>query len=102
MQLTITPRSPKSRSFPITLDLVGNPADVTVDQVQAAIAKKFPKYYPDRQRLTVEKTALEGGKTLANYGLKDGDSVAFKDLGMALFTFQDQGERCLCLFIGPK
>jgi len=82
MKLTITPRSPKSRKFPLTLDLTGSPKDVTVDTVKAAIAKKFPEYYPDRQRLTVEKTALEVGKTLADYNLKDGDSVAFKDLGM--------------------
>ncbi|KAF9967024.1 3-oxo-5a-steroid 4- dehydrogenase [Mortierella alpina] len=81
MKLTITPRSPKSRKFPITLDLDGTPAEVKVEAVQAAIAKHFPQFYPDRQRLTVEKTALETGKTLAEYGLKDGDSVAFKDLG---------------------
>lgn len=82
MKLVIAPRSPKSRKFPITLDLAGSPADVKVETVQAAIAKKFPQFYPDRQRLTVEKVGLETGKTLADYGIKDGDSVTFKDLGM--------------------
>ncbi|KAF9907417.1 3-oxo-5a-steroid 4- dehydrogenase [Linnemannia zychae] len=81
MKLVITPRSPKSRKFPITLDLAGSPADVRVEDVQTAIATKFPHLYPDRQRLTADKTALETGKTLSDYGLKDGDSVTFKDLG---------------------
>lgn len=84
MKLVIAPRSPKSRKFPITLDLAGSPADVKVEAVQAAIAKKFPQFYPDRQRLTVEKVGLETGKSLADYGIKDGDSVTFKDLGMLL------------------
>ncbi|KAG0052186.1 3-oxo-5a-steroid 4- dehydrogenase [Gryganskiella cystojenkinii] len=81
MKLVIAPRSAKSRKFPITLDLAGTPADVKVEQVQAAIEQKFPELYIDRQRLTVEKVALESGKTLSDYGLKDGDSVTFKDLG---------------------
>lgn len=81
MKLVITPRSSKSRKFPITLDLAGSPADVRVEDVQNAIATKYPQLYVDRQRLTVEKTALEAGKTLSDYGLKDGDSVTFKDLG---------------------
>lgn len=81
MKLVITPRSAKSRKFPITLDLAGSPADVRVEDVQNAIAAKYPQLYVDRQRLTVEKTALEAGKTLSDYGLKDGDSVTFKDLG---------------------
>ncbi|KAG0261451.1 3-oxo-5a-steroid 4- dehydrogenase [Mortierella polycephala] len=81
MKLTIAPRSPKSRKFPVTLEFAGSPADVRVEDVQGAIAEKFPQLYPDRQRLTVEKVALETGKTLSEYGLKDGDSVTFKDLG---------------------
>lgn len=81
MKLVITPRSAKSRKFPITLELTGSPADVRVEDVQNAIATKYPQLYLDRQRLTVEKTALEAGKTLSDYGLKDGDSVTFKDLG---------------------
>ncbi|KAF9580954.1 3-oxo-5a-steroid 4- dehydrogenase [Lunasporangiospora selenospora] len=84
MKLVIAPRSAKSRKFPITLDLAGTPSEVTVDQVQAAIAAKFPQFYPDRQRLTVDKVALDSGKTLASYNLKDGDSVTFKDLGPQL------------------
>ncbi|KAG0244169.1 3-oxo-5a-steroid 4- dehydrogenase [Actinomortierella wolfii] len=88
MKLTIKPRSPKSRKFPITLDLAGSPDEIRVEDVQNAIAKKFPQFYPDRQRLTVDASgasgkpvALAAGKTLADYNLKDGDSVTFKDLG---------------------
>ncbi|KAF9986216.1 3-oxo-5a-steroid 4- dehydrogenase [Modicella reniformis] len=81
MKLVITPRSLKSRKFPITLDFDGSPSEVRVEDVQAAIAKQFPQLYPDRQRLTLDKTALETEKTLQDYGIKDGDSVTFKDLG---------------------
>ncbi|KAF9976772.1 3-oxo-5a-steroid 4- dehydrogenase [Actinomortierella ambigua] len=87
MKLTIKPRSPKSRNFPITLDLNGSPDEIRVEDVKNAIAKKLPQFYPDRQRLTVESSGsdkpvgLEVGKTLANYNIKDGDSVTFKDLG---------------------
>ncbi|KAG0307574.1 3-oxo-5a-steroid 4- dehydrogenase [Dissophora globulifera] len=81
MKLTITPRSPKSQKFPLTLDLAGTPADVKVESVMSAIAKRFPQLSPDRQRLTIDKIALETGKSLADYGIKDGDSITFKDLG---------------------
>lgn len=44
--------------------------------------------YPERQRLTLPPKAgeargavLEDDKRLAEYGLKDGDAVLFKDLG---------------------
>lgn len=100
MKLVIAPRSAKSRKFPITLDLQGSPADVKVEDVQGAIARQFPQLYPDRQRLTVEKVALESGKTLADYGLKDGDSVTFKDLGTGVLSRNDTARRsaCCCLY----
>jgi len=46
-------------------------------------AKKFPKYYPERQRFTLATTnaPLVDGKVLADYQLKDGDVLLFKDLG---------------------
>ncbi|KAF9103007.1 3-oxo-5a-steroid 4- dehydrogenase [Mortierella sp. AM989] len=81
MKLVINPRSAKSRKFPITLEFPGSPEEVRVEDVQSAIAKKYPQLYVDRQRLTVEKVALESGKTLSDYGLNDGGSVTFKDLG---------------------
>ena len=81
MKLVISPRSAKSRKFPITLDLAGSPADVLVEDVQSAIAAKFPQLYLDRQRLTFDNVVLESGKTLSDYNVKDGDSVIFKDLG---------------------
>ncbi|KAF9113843.1 3-oxo-5a-steroid 4- dehydrogenase [Mortierella sp. AM989] len=70
----------KSQSLTI-LYFDGSPAEVKVESVQNAIAMQFPEYYPDRQRLTSEKTVLETGKSLADYGIKDGDSITFKDLG---------------------
>ncbi|KAG0264809.1 3-oxo-5a-steroid 4- dehydrogenase [Actinomortierella ambigua] len=89
MKLIIKPRSPKSRKFPITLDFAPRtPDEIRVEDVKNAIAKKLPQFYPDRQRLTVDgptatdkPVGLEVGKTLADYNLKDGDAVTFKDLG---------------------
>ncbi|RKP06463.1 3-oxo-5-alpha-steroid 4-dehydrogenase-domain-containing protein [Thamnocephalis sphaerospora] len=90
MQLTVVPRgyrpdaaedSGKPGRFPLTLQLSGGADTLTVDDVQQAIHKHVPKYYPDRQRLTVEKTALQQGNLLSKYDLKDGDTITFKDLG---------------------
>ncbi len=67
--------------------------------MQGAIARQFPQLYPDRQRLTVEKVALESGKTLADYGLKDGDSVTFKDLGTGvLLSLYKRKRTCSCKY----
>ena len=51
-----------------------------------------PKYYPARQRFTISATEgstapptpLVDSKTIADYNLKDGAVVIFKDLGMIL------------------
>jgi very-long-chain enoyl-CoA reductase len=55
----------------------------TVQEFKRLYAKKFPKYYPERQRYTIPETnkPLEEGKTLGDYGLKEGSVVLFKDLG---------------------
>jgi very-long-chain enoyl-CoA reductase len=86
MKLTILPRGyqadkPSKGPFPITVELNGQPDELTVDDLQRAIHQKLPKYYPDRQRLTLGQTVLVQGKSLASYDLKDGDSITFKDLG---------------------
>jgi anaerobic selenocysteine-containing dehydrogenase len=50
--------------------------------VAKALHAKFPKYTPDRQRITTEdKKVLVHDKSLAELGIKDGDVVQFKDLG---------------------
>lgn len=82
MKLTVASRNPKSTKFPITLDLEGSADKVTVLQVCQAIEKKFPKYYPDRQRLTdMDKKPLDHDKTLAELNIADGATIQFKDLG---------------------
>ncbi|KAF7728234.1 3-oxo-5a-steroid 4- dehydrogenase [Apophysomyces ossiformis] len=82
MKLTIVSRNPKSTKFPLELEVEGIPSNVTVLEVQKALARKLPKYYPDRQRLTTEdKKPLDADKTLADYGLGEGTSIYFKDLG---------------------
>ncbi|KAL1916696.1 uncharacterized protein VTP21DRAFT_5400 [Calcarisporiella thermophila] len=77
MKITVTSRN-KSKNFPLQLEF---PADATVDDLVKAIHSKFPRYTPHRQRLTKDGAPLEQGKTLAACGIKDGDSVALKDLG---------------------
>lgn len=82
MKLTIASRNPKSKSFPVTLDLAGDAAALTLNDVAKALHAKFPKYTPDRQRITTEdKKVLVHDKSLAELGIKDGDTVQFKDLG---------------------
>ncbi|ORY94242.1 3-oxo-5-alpha-steroid 4-dehydrogenase-domain-containing protein [Syncephalastrum racemosum] len=81
MKVTIASRA-KSSQFPVTLDLAGTASTVKVSDVQKALAVKFPKFYPDRQRLTTEdKKPLDADKTLADLGLEDGATIQFKDLG---------------------
>ncbi|CAG8469351.1 2429_t:CDS:2 [Dentiscutata heterogama] len=77
MQITISFRG-KTQKPPVKIDL---PEDPIVDDLKKAIYKKIPKYYPDRQRLTFNEKVLQEGKTLNEYDIKNGDTVAFKDLG---------------------
>jgi very-long-chain enoyl-CoA reductase len=78
MQITITSRSGKSKNFPLAIEIS---ADATVDKLKQAIYKKVPKYYPDRQRLTINQLVLQEGKTLKDYDINEGETISFKDLG---------------------
>lgn len=61
----------------------------TVDDLKAAFATAKPKYYVSRQRFTRQPTAdasrgeplTAGGKPLSDYGVTDGTTLLFKDLG---------------------
>lgn len=78
MQITINSLTGKSQKFPLTIEI---PADATVEQLKQAISKKVPKYYPDRQRLTINQLVLQEGKTLKDFDIKEGETVYLKDLG---------------------
>ncbi|ORZ06905.1 3-oxo-5-alpha-steroid 4-dehydrogenase-domain-containing protein [Absidia repens] len=82
MKVIIASRNPKSKTFPITLDLAGDASSLTLTDVSKALHQKLPKYTPDRQRITTQdKKVLVDDKSLADLGLKDGDTLQFKDLG---------------------
>ena len=64
----------------------------TTDDLKAAFHRAKPKFYPTRQRFTLPVPAgappktrgvpLDAGKSLSkDHGLKNGDTVVFKDLG---------------------
>nr|CAG8493319.1 4088_t:CDS:2 [Entrophospora candida] len=78
MKVIINNRSEQSKKFPISIDISEN---ATADQLKELIHKKFKTYYPDRQRLTFSQQLLQDKKTLKGYGIKDGDTILFKDLG---------------------
>ena len=60
----------------------------TVDDLKDAVGRAISKYYPARQRLTLPPqpgqksgSPLLDGKLLSEYGLSEGSTVVFKDLG---------------------
>jgi len=88
MQLTIRARGERQPSgFPLKLDVRSTSAAddqqqaPSVDDVARALHAKLPRYTPERQRLTVDKTTLLPGHLLAEYNIRDGDTLLFKDLG---------------------
>lgn len=82
MKVTIVSRNPKSTNFPVTLEIPGSAKEVTTSVISTELAKKFPKYKVERQRLTTEdKKALDANKTLSEQGLEDDCTIYFKDLG---------------------
>ncbi|PFH45956.1 hypothetical protein AMATHDRAFT_184056 [Amanita thiersii Skay4041] len=85
VSLTITSAAkPPSfaRALPLTVDV---PQDATVATVKRAIAAKFPKFYPARQKLSLkdEKKALDDDAKVADVlGEKlEGGELQVKDLG---------------------
>ena len=61
----------------------------TVEDLKAAFSNAKPKYYVSRQRFTIQSTADAPGsvpltadsKQLSEYGVSDGATLLFKDLG---------------------
>ncbi|KAI8848083.1 3-oxo-5-alpha-steroid 4-dehydrogenase-domain-containing protein [Chytridium lagenaria] len=76
MKLKLVSRSGKVLKEDLTVD-----TDAKVEDINRVIAKAFPKWNVNRQRLTANDKVLERGNTVASYGLKDGDTIVFKDLG---------------------
>lgn len=81
MKVTIASRQ-KSSKFPVTLELEGTAETLKTLDISKALSKKYPKYYPDRQRLTTEdKKVLDSDKTLKEQSIDESTTVYFKDLG---------------------
>jgi len=69
----------------------------TVLQLKNLFALKHSKYSPERQRFSIGDTPLVDGKTIADYKIKDGDILIFKDLGAQM----KWGTVFLCEYFGP-
>ena len=79
------------------------PSDAKVSDLKKIFHEMKRAYYPTRQRFTTVATkdaprgvALEDAKALRDYGLVDGDTIVFKDLGpqvsyKAVFFFEYLG-----------
>ncbi|TNY24417.1 3-oxo-5-alpha-steroid 4-dehydrogenase-domain-containing protein [Rhodotorula diobovata] len=81
MRVTVNPRSARpSKRFPLTVNLDG--AKPTVASLKSAIALQA-KVNVHRQRITTaDKKVLDNDDSpLSDYGVHDGDSLTFKDLG---------------------
>ncbi|VDB86649.1 unnamed protein product [Peniophora sp. CBMAI 1063] len=77
-------RSSLLKGLPTTVEFENKSADaVTVGDVKAAVAAKYPKLYVERQKLSLkdDKKALVDEATLASVGIADGAELAVKDLG---------------------
>ncbi|KAJ3216109.1 3-oxo-5a-steroid 4- dehydrogenase [Dinochytrium kinnereticum] len=79
MHVRLVSRSGKELKAELDIPSAAN--DPTVDDLSAAIARAFPKWNVHRQRLTAGEKVLEKGTPLASYGIGNGDTVTFKDLG---------------------
>lgn len=78
MKVDVTTRSGK---------IIGSydlPDDAHLSDLQKAIHKSHPKYYPERQRLYASPPPDAGGRPAplsGDHALTDGDQLLFKDLG---------------------
>ncbi|KAK7690947.1 hypothetical protein QCA50_006050 [Cerrena zonata] len=82
VSITVSPARPSSltRGLPITLEL---PETATVADVKAAVAKKLPKFYTARQKLSFKgkREALSDETILTAAGLSEAGELTVKDLG---------------------
>ncbi|KIJ62849.1 hypothetical protein HYDPIDRAFT_176284 [Hydnomerulius pinastri MD-312] len=87
VSVTVSPSGrapPTARGLPCQVDLPGKQLeDATIGDVKAAIAKKFPKLYPARQKITLKdsKTLINDEVKLVDAGIVDGGELSVKDLG---------------------
>ncbi|KAF9223328.1 hypothetical protein BS17DRAFT_734053 [Gyrodon lividus] len=73
-----------ARGLPFQFDIPGKQLeDATIGDVKVAIAKKFRKFYPARQRITLKdnKDVLHDEVKLVDAGVVDGGELSVKDLG---------------------
>ncbi|KAJ3045715.1 3-oxo-5a-steroid 4- dehydrogenase [Rhizophlyctis rosea] len=82
--ITLTTRSGRVLKEELQLPVAVQTANV--EDLQKAIHRQFPKYYPSRQRLTFKTSngdvkPLAKGTQLSTYGINSGDTIIFKDLG---------------------
>ncbi|KAG6369694.1 3-oxo-5-alpha-steroid 4-dehydrogenase-domain-containing protein [Boletus reticuloceps] len=73
-----------ARGLPSQFDIPGKDLqDATIGDVKVAIAKKFPKFYSARQKITLKdsKNVLNDEVTLVGAGVADGGELSVKDIG---------------------
>ncbi|KAI6025055.1 hypothetical protein PISMIDRAFT_655098 [Pisolithus microcarpus 441] len=73
-----------ARGLPYTVELPGKQVeDTTVRDIKVALAERFPKFYPARQKITLKdhRDTLQDEVKLVDAGVADGGEVSVKDLG---------------------
>ncbi|KAG1738438.1 3-oxo-5-alpha-steroid 4-dehydrogenase-domain-containing protein [Suillus paluster] len=73
-----------ARGLPMVVELPGKQLeDATIGDVKSAIAKKYPKFHLDRQKITLKdsKNLLTDDVTLKDAGVVEGGELSVKDLG---------------------
>ncbi|KAG2132961.1 3-oxo-5-alpha-steroid 4-dehydrogenase-domain-containing protein [Suillus clintonianus] len=73
-----------ARGLPMVVELSGKELeDVTIADVKNAIAKKYPKFQLDRQKITLKdsRNPLADDVTLKDAGVVEGGELSVKDLG---------------------
>ncbi|KAF8526283.1 3-oxo-5-alpha-steroid 4-dehydrogenase-domain-containing protein [Hysterangium stoloniferum] len=71
-----------ARALPVSIDVS---QDATIVDVKQALAKHFPKFQPDRQKVSLKSDstnkALDDQATLVGLGIKSSGELVVKDLG---------------------
>ncbi|KAF8576104.1 hypothetical protein K439DRAFT_690815 [Ramaria rubella] len=72
-----------AKGLPVSLELADQ--EGTIKDAKQAIAKKFPNFYPDRQKVSLKSDstnkALDDETTLASLGIVSDGELVVKDLG---------------------